>query len=458
MAQLFANNARTTLQLPALAGDGTLTVVDGSRLPSPTGGDYFYFTLASGAPESAWEVVKVTARTGNTLTVVRAQDGTTAQGWAAGTKAELRLPAQALRDILSLFILKAGDSGIGNLGMAALTATVGAFTDLSVTNAGSSRIGLVNSTATTGKTWIWNSYSDGKLYLTCVGTGDVFNMTPSGAATFVSSLAATSASLSATLGVGTAASTTVGVHVNGVSLTSSTPNAFFARITAPSSAITYMAGYQSYLSTAAAAFTLGTMYGFVDSGIETLGAGSSVTNRYGFYAGSNSAASTLNVAFGTNQAAGTGCYAFRATGGAQSYFGGPVTVASTLAVTAGHIDITGGGTNPYYSLFDGTDTTYLEVAGGAFDVHHRGIQAFKILATGNATFNNHDVSMGVLTATMVNPGYYTVATLPAGTNGGVVYASNGRKVGEGAGAGTGSIVVYSNGAWRRPSDETAILA
>jgi hypothetical protein len=55
-------------------------------------------------------------------------------------------------------------------------------------------------------------------------------------------------------------------------------------------------------------------------------------------------------------------------------------------------------------------------------------------------------------------GTYTVATLPAGSNGLVAFATNGRKKGEGPGAGTGSIVIYSNGAWRRSSDENAITA
>lgn len=53
---------------------------------------------------------------------------------------------------------------------------------------------------------------------------------------------------------------------------------------------------------------------------------------------------------------------------------------------------------------------------------------------------------------------YTVATVPSGANGRIIYASNGRKVGEGAAAGTGVQATYSNGAWRRMSDETAVAA
>ncbi len=96
MAQLFANNATTTLASPAASTDTTLTLVDGSSFPSPSGSDFFLLTLASGSPESTWEIVKVTARSMNTITVVRAQEGTTAAAWAAGAKAELRLTAGTL--------------------------------------------------------------------------------------------------------------------------------------------------------------------------------------------------------------------------------------------------------------------------------------------------------------------------------------------------------------------------
>ncbi len=53
---------------------------------------------------------------------------------------------------------------------------------------------------------------------------------------------------------------------------------------------------------------------------------------------------------------------------------------------------------------------------------------------------------------------YIVTALPVGFNGAVAFASNGRKVGEAAGAGTGVAVVYSNGAWRRLSDDTIVAS
>src|SRR5665213_1800193 len=49
---------------------------------------------------------------------------------------------------------------------------------------------------------------------------------------------------------------------------------------------------------------------------------------------------------------------------------------------------------------------------------------------------------------------YTFATLPSGVEGQVSYVTNGRKVGEGTGLGTGVPVYYSNGLWRVYSTDT----
>lgn len=54
---------------------------------------------------------------------------------------------------------------------------------------------------------------------------------------------------------------------------------------------------------------------------------------------------------------------------------------------------------------------------------------------------------------------FTVAGLPAaGVVGRVAFATDGRKVGEGAGSGTG-VLAYDDGvAWRRTSDDTTVAA
>ncbi|RQS79736.1 hypothetical protein [Burkholderia seminalis] len=56
-------------------------------------------------------------------------------------------------------------------------------------------------------------------------------------------------------------------------------------------------------------------------------------------------------------------------------------------------------------------------------------------------------------------GAFAVASLPSGAlEGQKAWAKNGRKVGEGAGAGTGVPVYWSNGAWRVYSTDAAVSA
>jgi hypothetical protein len=70
-------------------------------------------------------------------------------------------------------------------------------------------------------------------------------------------------------------------------------------------------------------------------------------------------------------------------------------------------------------------------------------------------FNSYDYTSG---GSQFNLAPFTFANLPAQTNytGSVVYCTNGRKVGEGSGAGTGVPVYYANGAWRVFSTDAAV--
>ncbi|SFF76936.1 hypothetical protein [Methylobacterium sp. yr596] len=51
---------------------------------------------------------------------------------------------------------------------------------------------------------------------------------------------------------------------------------------------------------------------------------------------------------------------------------------------------------------------------------------------------------------------FIVSTLPAGTFGGLIHVANARKVGEASGSGTGVLAYFSNGSWRRLSDDTPV--
>ena len=101
MTQVFKNNAFASLaaELSAAGTLANLATGQGARFPSPTGGDHFLATLilldGNGA-ETAWEIVKCTARATDGLTIERAQEGTTARIWPAGTRLEMRTTAGTL--------------------------------------------------------------------------------------------------------------------------------------------------------------------------------------------------------------------------------------------------------------------------------------------------------------------------------------------------------------------------
>jgi hypothetical protein len=69
---------------------------NGDNFPIPNPGDYFYATISPIAGAS--EIVKVTARAGDALTVIRAQEGTSAQNFTAGSRIELRVTAASVED------------------------------------------------------------------------------------------------------------------------------------------------------------------------------------------------------------------------------------------------------------------------------------------------------------------------------------------------------------------------
>lgn len=83
---LFANNASSALAAPISSSDTTLTVTagTGSRFPTPAVDQAFTVTLNDQATGDVYEVMLCTGITGDTLTVERAQEGTTAVAWAAG--------------------------------------------------------------------------------------------------------------------------------------------------------------------------------------------------------------------------------------------------------------------------------------------------------------------------------------------------------------------------------------
>lgn len=73
-----AGSPETTLAGALTASGTTATVIDGSLLPEAPN----YLTI--GAEYGSAETVLMTAKNGNTITIIRAQDNTAARSWAAG--------------------------------------------------------------------------------------------------------------------------------------------------------------------------------------------------------------------------------------------------------------------------------------------------------------------------------------------------------------------------------------
>ena len=103
----FANNAFSTVGTAINNVVTTLVLAsgEGARFPIPSGGDYFLLTLTQATAETSWEIVKVTARSTDTLTIVRGQEGTTAASWGVGSKAQLRLTSGTMDFVASAKII-----------------------------------------------------------------------------------------------------------------------------------------------------------------------------------------------------------------------------------------------------------------------------------------------------------------------------------------------------------------
>lgn len=122
--QLFTNNANSTLAAPVGSGALSIQVAtgDGALFPNPSGGDWFLATLCkvTSGVETNVEIVKVTARSTDVLTIVRAQEGTTAQTYTTGDRISLRMTAALANAIAAAF----GLSGLVKVAAGAFAASV----------------------------------------------------------------------------------------------------------------------------------------------------------------------------------------------------------------------------------------------------------------------------------------------------------------------------------------------
>ena len=144
MAVKFANLASSTLASSLSSTATAISVTSSSSFPALGSGDHFYASIGEGTGS---EIVKVTGVSSNTFTVVRGQDGTTAQSFSAGVVIALRVVAAALDDIASAAdtesVSLSGDTMTGNLQIENTTPTI-ALEDTDVGSTNRSEIKNVN--------------------------------------------------------------------------------------------------------------------------------------------------------------------------------------------------------------------------------------------------------------------------------------------------------------------------
>jgi len=94
MAVQLTNNAFSLIPLGVESTATALTVTtgDGSKFPTLGSGDFFYLTLVN--TSGTFEIVKVTARVDDTMTIERGQIGTVALTFPANSRAELRVTVE----------------------------------------------------------------------------------------------------------------------------------------------------------------------------------------------------------------------------------------------------------------------------------------------------------------------------------------------------------------------------
>lgn len=92
-ARVYVNNFATSLSASTTTGATTLYITSATGLPTLSGSDYYHLTIGGGG---VTEIVKVTARTATTLTVIREQENTSAIAWASGAPVRMNFTAGSL--------------------------------------------------------------------------------------------------------------------------------------------------------------------------------------------------------------------------------------------------------------------------------------------------------------------------------------------------------------------------
>ncbi len=110
---VFSNNGSAELAsgITNVAVSATVEAGKGALFPNPTGGDFAKLTIEDTLGNI--EIVHLTARSGDVLTIVRAQEGTAGLAFPSGSRVELRLT----KAVMDNFVQKLGGTMAGDLDM-----------------------------------------------------------------------------------------------------------------------------------------------------------------------------------------------------------------------------------------------------------------------------------------------------------------------------------------------------
>ena len=137
MGVKVTNNAFGTL-LSGISSSATTITLDsgqGAKFPTLGGSDFFFATLID--TSNNLEIVKITARSTDSLTAVRAQDNTSARAFSAGDRIELRPTAAMFESLSTPDDATTSSKGIASFAAANFAVSSGAVTvkDLGITAA-----------------------------------------------------------------------------------------------------------------------------------------------------------------------------------------------------------------------------------------------------------------------------------------------------------------------------------